>query len=234
MPPLNFKTMVAVPSAKDFVDIVLSKTQRQTPTVVHNGWAIQRVRQFYMRKVKFTQANWNEKLSAILDQFPKVEDIHPFYSDLLNVLYDKDHYKLALGQINTARGLIDRVCQGASPAPRRRRRGAPSGRRQRRPPPPPSSEPPAAARRRAPGPVARAAARSLRMALCRRLRRAGGPWAAGAARGAPAAAVVLCCPLRTALTPLSPSAPSSSIRPYHTQTTFVCSSTATRFTAARS
>ena len=89
MPPLNFKTMVAVPSAKDFVDIVLSKTQRQTPTVVHNGWAIQRVRQFYMRKVKFTQANWNEKLSAILAQFPKVEDIHPFYSDLMNVLYDK-------------------------------------------------------------------------------------------------------------------------------------------------
>lgn len=36
------------------------------------------------------------------------QDIHPFYADLMNVLYDKDHYKLALGQINTARHLIDR------------------------------------------------------------------------------------------------------------------------------
>ena len=27
----------------------------------------------------------------------------------MNVLYDKDHYKLALGQINTARHLIDNV-----------------------------------------------------------------------------------------------------------------------------
>jgi nucleolar GTP-binding protein len=47
----NFKTIQIVPTGKDFIDIVLSKTQRQTPTVVHNGWAITRIRQFYMRKV---------------------------------------------------------------------------------------------------------------------------------------------------------------------------------------
>merc|ERR1712071_35671 len=39
----------------------------------------------------------------------KLEDIHPFYADLMNVLYDKDHYKLALGQINMALHLIDNV-----------------------------------------------------------------------------------------------------------------------------
>merc|ERR1712130_925224 len=66
-------------------------------------------RSFYMRKVKFTQTNFSEKLSMILTEFPKLEDIHPFYADLMNVLYDKDHYKLALGQINTARHLIDSV-----------------------------------------------------------------------------------------------------------------------------
>lgn len=64
-----------------------------------------------MRKVKFTASNWNDRLSIILDEFPKVDDVHPFYSDLMNVLYDKDHYKLALGQVNTARNLIDRVAQ---------------------------------------------------------------------------------------------------------------------------
>lgn len=111
MPTYNFKAIQVVPSGKDFIDIVLSKTQRGTPTVVRNGWNIQRIRQFYMRKVKFTGTNWNEKLSQILDEFPKIEDIHPFYSDLLNVLYDKDHYKLALGQMNTARNLIDKLCQ---------------------------------------------------------------------------------------------------------------------------
>jgi len=79
--------------------------------VVHRGYAITRIRQFYMRKVKFTQTSWNEKISRILDDFPRVDDIHPFYSDLLNVLYDKDHYKLALGQLNTARNIIDKIAK---------------------------------------------------------------------------------------------------------------------------
>lgn len=34
------------------------------------------------------------------------QNLHPFLSSLLNVLYDKNHYKLALGQLNTARHLI--------------------------------------------------------------------------------------------------------------------------------
>lgn len=62
-----------------------------------------------MRKVKFTQQTFHDKLTQILTDFPKLEDVHPFYADLMNVLYDKDHYKLALGQINTARHLIDNV-----------------------------------------------------------------------------------------------------------------------------
>lgn len=107
----NFKQITIVPSSKDFVDIILSRTQRQTPTVVHKGYSIARLRQFYMRKVKFTQQNFHEKLSKIIEDFPRLDDIHPFYGDLLNVLYDKDHYKLALGQINTARNLISKVCK---------------------------------------------------------------------------------------------------------------------------
>jgi nucleolar GTP-binding protein len=64
-----------------------------------------------MRKVKFTQQTISERLSAILTDFPRLNDIHPFYSDLCNTLYDRDHYKLALGQINTARSIIDSIAR---------------------------------------------------------------------------------------------------------------------------
>ncbi|KNC79721.1 nucleolar GTP-binding protein 1 [Sphaeroforma arctica JP610] len=107
----NFKSITVVPTASDFIDITLSKTQRKTPTVVHPGYAIARIRSFYMRKVKFTQQNYHDRLQAILDQFPKLDDIHPFYADLMNVLYDRDHYKLALAQLNTACQLIDNVAK---------------------------------------------------------------------------------------------------------------------------
>ncbi|KAL6529349.1 hypothetical protein OROGR_014972 [Orobanche gracilis] len=105
----NFKKITVVPNGKDFIDITLSRTQRQTPTVIHKGNAITRIRSFYMRKVKFTQSNYYDKLSTIIDEFPRLDDIHPFYGDLLHVLYNKDHYKLALGQINTARNIISKI-----------------------------------------------------------------------------------------------------------------------------
>ncbi|XP_061879052.1 nucleolar GTP-binding protein 1 isoform X1 [Entelurus aequoreus] len=107
----NFKKIMVVPTAKDFIDITLSKTQRKTPTVVHKHYQIHRIRHFYMRKVKYTQQNYHDRLAQILTDFPKLDDIHPFYADLMNVLYDKDHYKLALGQINIAKNLIDNVAK---------------------------------------------------------------------------------------------------------------------------
>ncbi|XBH93910.1 hypothetical protein VPH35_084766 [Triticum aestivum] len=66
----NFKKIIVFPPEKDFIDIILSRTQRQTPTVVHKGYAINRICQFYMRT---------------------------------------DHYKLSLGQINTARNIIAKI-----------------------------------------------------------------------------------------------------------------------------
>ncbi|XP_065666797.1 GTP-binding protein 4 isoform X2 [Hydra vulgaris] len=107
----NFKKIQVVPTSKDFIDVVLSKTQRKTPTVVHKQYPINRIRSFYLRKIKFTQQSYHDKLTIIITDFPRMEDVHPFYADLMNVLYDKDHYKLALGQINTARHLIDNVAK---------------------------------------------------------------------------------------------------------------------------
>ncbi|XP_007426818.1 nucleolar GTP-binding protein 1 [Python bivittatus] len=107
----NFRKIMVVPSAKDFIDLTLSKTQRKTPTVIHKHYQIHRIRHFYMRKVKYTQQNYHDRLTQIIMDFPKLDDIHPFYADLMNILYDKDHYKLALGQINIAKNLIDNVAK---------------------------------------------------------------------------------------------------------------------------
>ncbi|GAA5998192.1 putative GTPase NOG1 [Rhodotorula paludigena] len=103
------KAIAPVPTAQEFLDVILSKTQRKTPTVIRSGFKISRIRAFYMRKVKFTQASFEERLDQILSEFPVMDNLHPFLNSLLNVLYDKNHYKLALGQINTARHLIVQV-----------------------------------------------------------------------------------------------------------------------------
>lgn len=58
---------------QDFVNIMLSKTQRKTPTVVHKHYKISRIRNFYTRKVRYTQQNFNERLSMIIQEFPKLD-----------------------------------------------------------------------------------------------------------------------------------------------------------------
>lgn len=58
---------------QDFIDLTLSKTQRKTPTVIHKHYQIHRIRQFYMRKVKYTQQNYHDRLTQILTDFPKLD-----------------------------------------------------------------------------------------------------------------------------------------------------------------
>jgi len=107
----KFKDIQTIPPSKQLIDIVLSRTQRKTPTVVHPGFKITRIRSFYMRKVKYCQTTYGEKFAKMLEEFPKIDDIHPFYADLCNVLYDRDHYKLALGQVGACKKVIDNIAK---------------------------------------------------------------------------------------------------------------------------
>ena len=103
----GLKSIALVPKASDFLDIVLSKTQRKTPTVrlslpqcakygqvgcrclwghlqvIHKNFKISRIRNFYMRKVKFTQDSFDEKLGAILEEFPIIDVSLPGTSSLV-------------------------------------------------------------------------------------------------------------------------------------------------------
>ncbi|KAK8159905.1 nucleolar GTP-binding protein 1 [Phyllosticta citribraziliensis] len=105
----TWKDIAPVPTNQEFLDIVLSRTQRRLPTQIRAGFKISRIRGFYTRKVKFTAETFSEKIQAILDGFPRLQDIHPFHKDLLNTLYDADHFRIALGQLSTAKHLIEGI-----------------------------------------------------------------------------------------------------------------------------
>ena len=105
----NFKNIPIIPKVSDLIDTILSRTQSKTPTVTHPGYKITRIRKFYMRKVRFTEDTITEKLESITKNFPKLDDIHPFYADMINILYDKDHYKLALGTVNTTKNICQKI-----------------------------------------------------------------------------------------------------------------------------
>lgn len=106
---MNFSYITPVPQNTALIDIALSKTQRRSPTVVHPQYSIVRIRKFYMHKVKKAGEEFKMRLETITSEFPRLEDIHPFYADLINVLYDRDHYKLALGHVSSTKKVIEGI-----------------------------------------------------------------------------------------------------------------------------
>jgi len=106
---LTWKDIPTVPEANDLLDIVLNRTQRKTPTVIRPGFKISRIRAFYMRKVKFTAEGFDEKFHDLINGFPKIDDVHPFHRDLMDTLYEKNHYKVSLAAVSRAKTLIEQV-----------------------------------------------------------------------------------------------------------------------------
>lgn len=108
---LTWKDIPPVPTSNDMLDIVLNRTQRKTPTIVRPGFQITRIRAFYMRKVKFTADGFAEKFQELIAGFPNINDVHPFHRDLMDTLYEKNHYKVSLALVLRAKTLIEQVAR---------------------------------------------------------------------------------------------------------------------------
>ncbi|ORD95053.1 GTPase [Enterospora canceri] len=108
---IRFNKIAPVPQANELVDICLSKTNRGTPTVIHRHLEITRIRNFYIRKIRFCAEQFSERIEHILAEFPVLDDIHPFFSELITILYDKDTYKISLGKLNSTRGKIGQIAK---------------------------------------------------------------------------------------------------------------------------
>ncbi|CAR28905.1 hypothetical protein ZYGR_0U02630 [Zygosaccharomyces rouxii] len=106
---LTWKNIPPIATSDDLLDIVLNRTQRKTPTIIRPGFKITRIRAFYMRKVKFTGDGFVEKFEEVIKGFPNINDVHPFHRDLMDTLYEKNHYKISLAAISRAKSLVEQV-----------------------------------------------------------------------------------------------------------------------------
>lgn len=62
-----------------------------------------------MRKVRFTADGFAEKFEDLIKGFPNINDVHPFHRDLMDTLYEKNHYKVSLAAVSRAKTLIEQV-----------------------------------------------------------------------------------------------------------------------------
>jgi nucleolar GTP-binding protein len=91
--------MYSIPNSRNIVDLILSKTQRKTPTIIHKQYSIQRIRNFYIRKLKFFEQNFKFLIDKVLKNFPLIDQLHPFFCDLLNAFFNRNNYKISLNNL---------------------------------------------------------------------------------------------------------------------------------------
>ena len=95
--------------SNEIIDIILSKTQRKTPTIIHKHFSIQRIRQFYIKKLNFINQKFDFHIKVILEKFPIIDQIELFYKDLLNILFNRNYYKIALSRLNNSRNIVFKI-----------------------------------------------------------------------------------------------------------------------------
>nr|UXY87342.1 nucleolar G-protein [Cryptomonas sp.] len=101
--------MFSVIRSKDLIDVILSKTQRKTPTIIHQQLSIQRIRKFYIRKVKFVQQKFENYIYQIIKNFPVIDQIHHFYHAMFNILFNRDYYKISLSRLNNFKIIVGKI-----------------------------------------------------------------------------------------------------------------------------
>ena len=101
--------MNSIPESNTFINIILSKLQKKTPTIVHKQFSIQKIRQFYFRKIKFFQQEYQKFIEKISKSFPLIDQLHPFFGNLFNILFNRDNYKLALYQLYKSKKKIENI-----------------------------------------------------------------------------------------------------------------------------
>jgi nucleolar GTP-binding protein len=101
--------MTKIFTANQIIDIILSKTQRKTPTIIHKHFSITRIRQFYIKKLNFVNQKFNFYITSILGQFPVIDQIDQFYKDLFNILFNRNFYKIGLSRLNNSKNLVLKI-----------------------------------------------------------------------------------------------------------------------------
>ncbi|AEA38962.1 nucleolar G-protein (nucleomorph) [Cryptomonas paramecium] len=92
--------------SNDIINTILSKTQKKTPTIIHKHFSIQRIRKFYIKKLSFAYYNFYNYICNLIQKFPVMNEIDPFFKNIFNLLFNKNYYKVALGWLNNLKLLI--------------------------------------------------------------------------------------------------------------------------------
>ncbi|MBT4650951.1 GTP-binding protein [Candidatus Woesearchaeota archaeon] len=99
---MNFQKIAPVEKSQTLLDLAFRKARVKGKEKNLKGNWLQVIRQKEGLKLDVIKDVINPRLEKVLDDFPRIEELSPFYQELMMLTLDRDKYKKSLATINGA------------------------------------------------------------------------------------------------------------------------------------
>jgi len=106
-----FATINYVPESEELIDIAFRRASRVSEPPSKKIPRIIKTKRKETKKLRVIAQFLDSRLKRVVKQIPSVDHIHPFYSELTDILIGRDRFKKALGSIYGTRKVVKRLAQ---------------------------------------------------------------------------------------------------------------------------
>jgi len=107
---MSFQDIKKIEKAQTYLDIAIRRALKKKSTG-HKRPDLRKAQQESLKTINMMNDNLSAKLDEIVKNFPHLDNMTEFYSELLKVTLDRDELKKALGSISWARKKIAEVAR---------------------------------------------------------------------------------------------------------------------------
>ncbi len=98
-----------VPKSEELIDQAFRKASRVEVKIPKKVRRIIRIKRKEIKKLRVIEQFLDSRLTRIVKQIPSIDRVHPFYSELADILIGRDRFKKALGSIYGTRQVVKRL-----------------------------------------------------------------------------------------------------------------------------
>lgn len=106
-----FSKIKKIHRSEELLDIVFHRASRLNLKVAQRASPIVKARKREATRVRFISANLAEHLRGMVKEFPNLDEVHPFYRDLADILVGIDKLKKVLASIEGAARIIEKIAR---------------------------------------------------------------------------------------------------------------------------
>jgi len=106
---LMFKKITPIPNAKKLIDIAFSRSRKQSASVPKRAPSLIKAKRKELMRVNVAYKELTNRLKRIVHDFPPLDELHPFYYNLINALVDVIQVKKALASLDGASQVLKKI-----------------------------------------------------------------------------------------------------------------------------